>query len=160
MKTYRQPFYKTNMMVLVGSCTITFAITFPVMAKHFYMALNNGVALDYLIKISIFGFIPLVLMLSFIVIYNCFYIVVSNDRIEIINGILPFLKKSYLYNEISGVEIGNKGGLSQNYIKVKKSNKTKSIPLVICLVSKEDCQSLFNDLKSSGVDVEISGNVI
>lgn len=99
-------------------------------------------------------------MLSFIVIYNCFYIVVSNDRIEIINGILPFLKKSYLYNEISGVEIGNKGGLSQNYIKVKKSNKTKSIPLVICLVSKEDCQSLFNDLKSSGVDVEISGNVI
>lgn len=148
------------MMLLVGSCIITFAITFPIMAKHFNMALNNGVELDYLIKISIFGFIPLVLMLSFIVIYNCFYIVVSNDRIEIINGILPFIKKSYLYNEISGVEIGNKGGMSQNYIIVTRYDKRKSFPLVICLVSKEDCKSICNDLQFNGINVEINGRLL
>lgn len=40
-----------------------------------------------------------------------------------------------------------------------KFNKTKSPPLVICLVSKEDCMSILNDIKSYGIDIEINGHL-
>lgn len=54
MKIYRQPLYKTSMMVILGASIITFVLVFPVIVEHFNRALNNGVDIDYLIKISIF----------------------------------------------------------------------------------------------------------
>lgn len=101
---------------------------------------------------------PYVIFILFITVYNCFYVVVSNSGIDIINGIIPFIRKKYLYRDIIKVEIGNKGG-AQNYIRVIKFNKTKSLPLVICLVSKEDCMSILNDIKSYGIDIEINGHL-
>ena len=56
MKIYRQPFYKTFIMVILGTFIITSVILFPVIVERFNMALSNGVEIDYLIKISIFIF--------------------------------------------------------------------------------------------------------
>lgn len=159
MKKYRQPFYKTYIMVFLGTIIITSAILFPIIIEHFNKALSNGVEIDYLIKISILFFVSYLIFILFITVYNCFYVVVSNSGIDIINGIIPFIRKKYLYRDIIKVEIGNKGGFSQNYIRVIKSNKTKSLPLVICLVSKEDCMSILNDIKSYGIDIEITGHL-
>lgn len=159
MKIYRQPFYKTPIMVILGTFIITFLIVFPVLAEHFNRALNNGVDIDYLIKISIYFFVPCIILIIFIIVYNCFYVVVSSSGIDIINGIIPFIRKRYLYKDIIRVEIGNKGGLSYNYIRVIKSNKTKSLPFVICLVPKEDCKSILNDIISYGIDIEINGQL-
>ena len=159
MKIYRQPFYKTFIMVILGTFIITSVILFPVIVERFNMALSNGVEIDYLIKISIFIFVPYIIFIIFIIVYNCFYVVVSSSGIDIINGILPFIRKRYLYRDIIRVEIVNKGGLSHNYIRVIKSNKTKSLPFVICLVSKEDCKSILNDIISYGIDIEINGQL-
>lgn len=146
-------------MVFLGTIIITSAILFPIIIEHFNKALSNGVEIDYLIKISICFFVPYVIFILFITVYNCFYVVVSNSGIDIINGIIPFIRKKYLYRDIIKVEIGNKGGFSQIYIRVIKSNKTKSLPLVICLVSKEGCISILNDIKSYGIDIEINGHL-
>lgn len=159
MKIYRKPFYKTYMMVILGASIITFVLVSPVLVEHFNMALSNGVDIDYLIKISIYFFVPCIILIIFIIVYNCFYVVVSSSGIDIINGIIPFIRKRYLYKDIIRVEIGNKGGLSYNYIRVIKSNKTKSLPFVICLVPKEDCKSILNDIISYGIDIEINGQL-
>lgn len=158
MKIYRKPFYKTYMMVILGASIITFVLVSPVLVEHFNMALSNGVDIDYLIKTFIFIFVPCLIVITFIIVYTSFYVVVSNSGIDIINGIIPFIRKGYLYKDIMRVEIGNKGGLS-NYIRVIKSNKTKSLPFVICLVSKEDCMSILNDMTSYGIDIEINGQL-
>ena len=50
MKIYRQPFYKTYMMVILVASIITFVLVSPVLVEHFNMALSNGVDIDYLIK--------------------------------------------------------------------------------------------------------------
>ena len=121
------------MMVILGASIITFVLVSPVLVEHFNMALSNGVDIDYLIKTFIFVFVPYLIVITFIIVYTSFYVVVSNSGIDIINGIIPFIRKGYLYKDIMRVEIGNKGGLS-NYIRVIKSNKTKSLPFVICLV--------------------------
>ena len=112
-------------MVILGTFIITSVILFPVIVERFNMALSNGVEIDYLIK-YLYLFLYLILFfIIFIIVYNCFYVVVSSSGIDIINGILPFIRKRYLYRDIIRVEIGNKGGLSHNYIRVIKSNKTK-----------------------------------
>lgn len=110
MKKYRQPFYKTYIMVFLGTIMIISVILFPIIIEHFNKALSNGVEIDYLIKISILFFVPYVIFILFITVYNCFYVVVSNSGIDIINGIIPFIRKKYLYRDIIKVEIGNKGG--------------------------------------------------
>ena len=43
MKIYRQPFYKTFIMVILGTFIITSVILFPVIVERFNMALSNGV---------------------------------------------------------------------------------------------------------------------
>ena len=83
-------------MVILGTFIITSVILFPVIVERFNMALSNGVEIDYLIKISIFIFVPYIIFIIFIIVYNCFYVVVSSSGIDIINGILPFIRKRYL----------------------------------------------------------------
>lgn len=73
--------------------------------------------------------------------------------------IIPLIRKSYGCQDIRKVEIGNKGGFSQNYIQVTKADKSKSIFLVIGLISKEDCTRLANDITSCGIDVEVNGHL-
>lgn len=67
MKIYRQPFYKTFIMVILGTFIITSVILFPVIVERFNMALSNGVEIDYLIKISIFIFVPYIIFIIFII---------------------------------------------------------------------------------------------
>ena len=64
-------------MVLLGTIMIISAILFPVIVEHFNLALSNGVEIDYLIKISILFFVPYIIFIIFITVYNCFYVVVS-----------------------------------------------------------------------------------
>lgn len=59
MKKYRQPFYKTYIMVFLGTIMIISVILFPIIIEHFNKALSNGVEIDYLIKISILFFCAL-----------------------------------------------------------------------------------------------------
>ena len=99
-------------MVTLVTSIITAIIVSPVLVEHFNMALSNGVDIDYLIKTFIFFFGPCIIIIIFIIVYTGFYVVVSNSGIDIINGIIPFIRKGYLYKDIMRVEIGNKGGLS------------------------------------------------
>ena len=107
MKKYRQPFYKTYIMVLLGTIMIISAILFPIIVEHFNLALSNGVEIDYLIKISVLFFVPYIIFIIFFAVNNCYYIVVSSCGIDIINGIIPFIRKKYLYRDIIKVVIGN-----------------------------------------------------
>ena len=61
MKIYRQPFYKTFIMVILGTFIITSVILFPVIVERFNMALSNGVEIDYLIKYLYFIFVPYII---------------------------------------------------------------------------------------------------
>jgi hypothetical protein len=159
MKIYRRPFYKTNTMVILVAMLITFVVLLPVIVKHFYIALGNGIPINYLIKISIPFLIILSLLVIFIAVYNSFYIAMSSNGIAIINGIIPFIKKNYGFDDMIKCEIGNKGGLSFNYFRVTDSNNIKSLPFVIDMIAKEDYKSIINDLRAQGVEIEIVGSL-
>ena len=94
------------------------------MIEHYHTALNNGVPMDYLVKTWLWMIIPIIILVIFSAVYNSFYVTLSGESLEIINGITPLIRKSYKYQDIQKIEIGNKGGFSLNYIQVTKTDKT------------------------------------
>lgn len=157
MKTYRRPFYKTHSFVPLVVMLITMACLLPTIVEHFNIALANGISVDYLIKVSVLIGGMGLSVIVFIDVYNNFYIKMSDSRIAIVNGIIPFIRRSFELSEIAKCEIGNAGGLSLNYIRVTNIAGVRTLPYVIDMVPREDYEEIIDTLTSRGIEVEIVG---
>ena len=159
MKIYRRSLFKTNCVFLLGTLLIGFAILLPLIVENFNDALNNGVSLVYLINVSILSFLPHASVFIFALVYNNFYIIVSDNDITIVNGVVPFIKKRFSWNQLMKCEIGNAGGLSYNYFKATYRNGKKTLPYVIDMVPVNEYEALLEDIKSRGIEIEIVGHL-
>lgn len=159
MKIYRRSLFKTNCIYLLGTLLATLAIVLPLIVERFNAALNNGVSLVYLINLSILMFLLYASVFTFVLVYNNFYIIVSDSEITIVNGIIPFIKKRFSWNQIMKCEIGNAGGLSYNYFKATYSNGKKTLPYVVDMVPVNEYEALLEDIKSRGIEIEIVGHL-
>lgn len=159
MKIYRRPFYKSLIIVPIVVMLLFFIVVFPSLVNNFNAALSNGVSLEYLIQISIPLLMLYISVFTFILVYPNFYIVISNSEMTIVNGIIPFIKKTFYWDQIIRCEIGNKGGLSYNYFRVICNNNVKSMFYVIEMVPVKDYDELIKDIKSRNIEIEIVGHL-
>lgn len=159
MKVYRRSLFKTNSLIPLVAFLAVLVVLLPLFVKHFNAALNNAVSLVYLINLSILMFLLYALVFTFVLVYNNFYIIVSDSEITIVNGIIPFIKKRFSWNQIMKCAIGNAGGLSYNYFKVTYCNGKTTSPFVIDMVPVNEYEVLLEDIKSRGIEIEIVGHL-
>ena len=143
-KIYRQSFWKASVTLLVLEVSAFFL--FFLFYFVFIYELREIVYFSIILTTYLF------VILCFIS-TQYFYVVLTNDSVRIINGILPFIKDEYKYADITKVCIGNTGGFYYAFIQVITPEK-KSLRYVIDLVNKKEYANLIKDLKSRGVTVE------
>lgn len=103
-----------------------------------------------------------ILILEFCVLLFCvawtaiqlFYVIVTDDAIEIKNPVYFFWGGTYRYCDIKKVEIGYFGGFSLPFIRIITSKK-KSWRYVMDLVDSTDYADLIQNLQQHGFEVEI-----
>ncbi|MEY8591581.1 hypothetical protein AALK14_09030 [Butyricimonas hominis] len=147
MKIFRSPFRKT----LTASEFRYFIIFFIIfMVPALLGGEFNSPAFWFLLVF--------IIVCLHLLIVQCFYVVLTPEKLIIKNGVYTFWKKEVFFDDIKKVKIVYAGKLSYPYMQiVTKKNKTGSWRYVINLINFQSYSALIEAIKAEGVAVETKG---
>lgn len=144
MKTFRRPFRKSNTVFEVKIFTTVFFLFGIVIIPNFEFTI-----LGFLFLITIF------LIMMHIFISQLYYVILSNDKLIIQNGVYPFWRKEVRYVDIVKVIMKWYGGRSYPCIKVITEKPSGiSWRYTIDLVAPRDYIDIVDAIKAKGVVIE------
>lgn len=138
MKIYRCSFWKAGTTSLIIQMFIMFILV-NLIISSFEFFLYYFLLVSWLIPLCITQY---------------FYVTLADNELILKNGILPFWKRSYNYNDITKVKLIYLGGMTHVYMQVKTKNKKGWWRYVIDLVHDKQYRSLIKDLEDMGIEVE------
>ena len=147
IKIFRRSFWRT---CIIRDLRLTFVMLIVIAFPIFY---SMGFSLKmYLFFGLLFGSVFFPFFVLFL-----FYVILTDDRLIIKNGIFPFWKRMYFYKDIKEVHLVWQGYMSKYYIQVFTCRKKSTRYLIEDLVAPKDYQEIVNILREKGIFVEVKG---
>lgn len=157
-KVYRKSFFKATSTLSLFTMLILSILFRRTIIESYNNAIENNVSECYLIGVSLVFIALIIGVVLFILCHEYFYVIIDNSKVQIKNGVFPFLRKEYDIKEIDRIVLGNTGGLSQDYIQINFDDK-KSRKYVIELVDYKEYNAMLQNFSDLGIETEILGNI-
>lgn len=145
MKIYRRSFWQTEE---IRAWKLTLIVILVLVFPIFYYV-------GFSLKMYVY-FLLLVLFLMFFPPFPFFYVILTDDRLVIRNGVFPFWKGEYMYKDIVKIHLEWPGYMANHYMQVF-TKKKKSWRYFIDLVDPKDYQGIVDMIRAQGVIVETKG---
>ena len=152
MKIYKRPLFKSDVVKWQMLPILLPHSIYVITLLWGYFMLERNIGVFYIILFTSV-FISPVVYISFKLI---FYIELYDDKIILVNGILKFWRKEYLFSEypVCGIEY-NRGYIT-NIIKMRKHSTKGLFPFVgIDLVDPRDLKEIVSFMEQRGVVVKV-----